>query len=329
MTAYCETCAAIGNVYVNYRMFLLHGDAKYYDVLERTLYNGLISGVSLEGNGFFYPNPLESAGQHARKAWFGCACCPSNICRFIPSVPGYVYAVKDNALYVNLFMPNTMTQKIAGKAVTLTQKTGYPFDGDIEISIDKTALKKEMALKVRIPGWVRGEPVPSDLYAYADDAHPGYSVTVNGVPLPVTGLDKGYFTITRKWKKGDKVVIHFDLEPRVVKAHAEVAADEGRIAVERGPVVYCAEWPDNPGFSVRGTIVNQKPAFRVRHSSDLYGIDKIVTLAQALSYGADGRLVVRDVDLTLIPYYAWCHRGSGEMSVWLPQTVQATIPSGK
>ena len=329
MTAYCETCAAIGNVYVNYRMFLLHGDAKYYDVLERTLYNGLISGVSLEGNGFFYPNPLESAGQHARKAWFGCACCPSNICRFIPSVPGYVYAVKDNALYVNLFMPNTMTQRIAGKAVTLTQKTGYPFDGDIEISIDKTALKKEMALKVRIPGWVRGEPVPSDLYAYADDARPGYSVTVNGVPLPVTGLDKGYFTIARKWKKGDKVVIHFDLEPRVVKAHAEVAADEGRIAVERGPVVYCAEWPDNPGFSVRGTIVNQKPAFRVRHSSDLYGIDKIVTLAQALSYGADGRLVVRDVDLTLIPYYAWCHRGSGEMSVWLPQTVQATIPSGK
>ena len=329
MTAYCETCAAIGNVYVNYRMFLLHGDAKYYDVLERTLYNGLISGVSLEGNGFFYPNPLESAGQHARKAWFGCACCPSNICRFIPSVPGYVYAVKDNALYVNLFMPNTMTQKIAGKAVTLTQKTGYPFDGDIEISIDKTALKKEMALKVRIPGWVRGEPVPSDLYAYADDARPGYSVTVNGVPLPVTGLDKGYFTIARKWKKGDKVVIHFDLEPRVVKAHAEVAADEGRIAVERGPVVYCAEWPDNPGFSVRGTIVNQKPAFRVQHSSDLYGIDQIVTLAQALSYGADGRLVVRDVDLTLIPYYAWCHRGSGEMSVWLPQTVQATIPSGK
>ena len=316
MTAYCETCAAIGNVYVNYRMFLLHGDAKYYDVLERTLYNGLISGVSLEGNGFFYPNPLESAGQHARKAWFGCACCPSNICRFIPSVPGYVYAVKDNA-------------KIAGKAVTLTQKTGYPFDGDIEISIDKTALKKEMALKVRIPGWVRGEPVPSDLYAYADDARPGYSVTVNGVPLPVTGLDKGYFTITRKWKKGDKVVIHFDLEPRVVKAHAEVAADEGRIAVERGPLVYCAEWPDNPGFSVRGTIVNQKPAFRVQHSSDLYGIDQIVTLAQALSYGADGRLVVRDVDLTLIPYYAWCHRGSGEMTVWLPQTVQATIPSGK
>ena len=327
MTAYCETCAAIGNVYVNHRMFLLHGDAKYYDVLERTLYNGLISGVSLEGNGFFYPNPLESAGQHERKAWFGCACCPSNICRFIPSVPGYVYAVKDNALYVNLFMPNTMTQKVAGKEVTLTQKTGYPYDGDIEITIDKTALKREMKLRIRIPGWVRGEAVPSDLYTFADGVKTGYTVTVNGSRIHAVGLEKGYFDITRKWKKGDKVVVHFDLEPRVVAAHAEVAADEGRIAVQRGPVVYCAEWPDNPGFSVRGTIVNRNPTFRVLHSGDLYGVDKIVTPAQTFSYGADGRVVVRDVDLTLIPYYAWCHRGSGEMTVWLPQRVETLVVS--
>jgi DUF1680 family protein len=219
-----------------------------------------------------------------------------------------------------------MTQKVAGKAVTLTQKTGYPYDGDIEITLDKTALKKEMALKVRIPGWVRGEVVPSDLYTFADDIKTGYTVTVNGVAVEGP-IEQGYFTITRKWKKGDKVVVHFDLEPRVVKAHPEVKADEGRIAVERGPVVYCAEWPDNPGFSVRGTIVNQKPTFRVQHSNDLFGVDKIVTRAQALSYGTDGRLVVKDVDLTLIPYYAWCHRGSGEMTVWLPQTVQETLPT--
>jgi DUF1680 family protein len=157
----------------------------------------------------------------------------------------------------------------------------------------------------------------------------GYTVTVNGVPVE-SALEQGYFTITRKWKKGDQVVVHFDMEPRVVKAHAEVKADEGRIAVQRGPVVYCAEWPDNPGFSVRGTIVNQKPTFRVRHSDDLYGLDKIVTPAQTFSYGADGRVAVRDVELTLIPYYAWCHRGSGEMTVWLPQTVQATtVPTGR
>ena len=323
MTAYCETCAAIGNVYVNYRMFLLHGDAKYYDVLERTLYNGLISGVSLEGNGFFYPNPLESAGQHKRQAWFGCACCPSNICRFIPSVPGYIYAVKGNSLYVNLFMPNTMMQKVGGKEITLTQKTGYPYDGDIEITIDKTALKQEMVLRIRIPGWARGEAVPSDLYTFADDVKAGYTVTLNGQRIQAVDLENGYFDITRKWKKGDKVVVHFDMEPRVVKAHEAVKADEGRIAVQKGPVVYCAEWPDNPGFSVRSMIVNQKPTFRVEHSEELYGIDKVVTPAQALSYGADGRLAVKDVDLTLIPYYAWCHRGSGEMTVWLPQRVQA------
>ena len=326
MTAYCETCAAIGNVYVNYRMFLLHGDAKYYDVLERTLYNGLISGVSLEGNGFFYPNPLESAGQHKRQAWFGCACCPSNICRFIPSVPGYVYAVKDNALYVNLFMPNTMTQKVAGKEITLTQQTGYPFDGDVEITIDKTALKQEMALKIRIPGWVRGQAVPSDLYTFADDVQTGYSVTLNGQPVQATGLEQGYFAITRKWKKGDKVVVHFDMEPRVVKAHDAVRADAGRVAVQKGPVVYCAEWPDNPGISVRGTFVSRKPAFRVERSDELFGIDKIVTPAQTLTTSAEGRLVVKDVDLTLIPYYAWCHRGSGEMTVWLPQELRALLP---
>ncbi len=326
MSAYCETCAAIGNVYVNYRMFLLHGDAKYYDVLERTLYNGLISGVSLEGNGFFYPNPLESIGQHQRQAWFGCACCPSNICRFIPSVPGYVYAVKDNALYVNLFMSNTMTQKVGGKAVTLSQKTAYPWNGDVEITIDKTALKKEMALKVRIPGWVRNETVPSDLYTYVDGKRLGYTVTVNGVPVEST-LEQGYFTISRKWKKGDKVEVHFDMEPRVVKAHAEVRADAGRIAVEKGPVVYCAEWPDNPGFSVRSVLMNQAPEFTVAHSGELFGIDKITTSAQTLAFGEDGRLAAKDVDLTLIPYYAWCHRGSGEMTVWLPQDLRATKPS--
>ncbi len=326
MSAYCETCAAIGNVYVNHRMFLLHGESKYYDVLERTLYNGLISGVSLEGNGFFYPNPLESIGQHQRQAWFGCACCPSNIARFIPSVPGYVYAVKDNALYVNLFMPNTMKQKVLGKEVVLSQHTSYPWNGNIDITVDKTALRKEMALKIRIPGWVRGEVVPSDLYKYADGKRLGYTVSLNGEKVEGELVD-GYFVISRKWKKGDKVSVHFDMEPRVVKAHQLVKADQGRISVERGPVVYCAEWPDNPGFSVRSILMNQAPKFGVQHADELFGIEKIYTDAQTLSFGEDGRLATRDVRLTLIPYYAWCHRGSGEMAVWLPQTLRATKPS--
>lgn len=184
MSAYCETCAAIGNVYVNYRLFLLHGDSKYYDVLERTLYNGLISGVSLDGGAFFYPNPLESIGQHQRQPWFGCACCPSNICRFIPSLPGYIYAVKDRNVYVNLFMSNTASLDVAGKAVELTQNTDYPWNGDIAITVDKNRAG-EFAMKIRIPGWVRNKVVPSDLYYYNDNKRPGYTVSVNG--QPVTG----------------------------------------------------------------------------------------------------------------------------------------------
>ena len=325
MSAYCETCAAIGNVYVNYRMFLLHGESKYFDVLERTLYNGLLSGVSLEGNGFFYPNPLESIGQHQRRPWFGCACCPSNICRFIPSVPGYVYAVKGNDLYVNLFMSNTVKHDIGGKSVTVSQQTNYPWDGDIAITVDATKQKKAFGMKVRIPGWVKGQVVPSDLYSFSDSKRLGYSVTVNGEAAGELTED-GYWTIERQWKKGDVVRVHFDMEPRVVKANRRVRADQGRVSVERGPVVYCAEWPDNPGFSVRSLILNQQPEFTVSSSEELYGINKISTDAQTLKFDESGRVVAEDVTLTLIPYYAWCHRGSGEMTVWIPQELRATKP---
>ena len=172
-SAYCETCAAIGNVYFNYRMFLLHGESKYFDVLERTLYNALISGVSLDGGSFFYPNPLECRGAYERQPWFGCACCPSNICRFIPSLPGYVYAVKDDRLYVNLYVSDTATLEVGGKRVDISQETGYPWSGDIDISIDK-APGKEFAMMLRIPGWVRGEVTPGDLYRYADGKDLGY-----------------------------------------------------------------------------------------------------------------------------------------------------------
>ena len=327
MSAYCETCAAIGNVYVNYRLFLLHGDSKYYDVLERTLYNGLISGVSLDGGNFFYPNPLESMGQHQRQAWFGCACCPSNICRFIPSLPGYVYAVKDHALYVNLFMSNTVTQKVAGKSVTLSQKTNYPWDGDIEITIGKTALKEEMTLQIRIPGWVRGKVVPSDLYTYSDNKRLGYTVSVNGNVVQAIDLERGYFSITRKWKKGDKIQIHFDMQPRIVRANNKVEADRGMVAIERGPLVYCAEHPDN-SFDIMGVLMNQEPQFTLG-KSEIAGtpVVTLTTDAQTLSFDKQGRLHTADQRLTLIPYYAWCHRGSGKMRVWMPQDLNATTPS--
>ena len=325
MSAYCETCAAIGNVYVNYRLFLLHGDSKYYDVLERTLYNGLISGVSLDGGGFFYPNPLESIGQHQRQPWFGCACCPSNICRFIPSLPGYIYAVKDRDVYVNLFMSNTADLDVAGKKLVLSQSTRYPWNGDVNIKVDKNNAGK-FTMKIRIPGWVRNQVVPSDLYTYSDGKRLGYTVTLNGTPL--TGeLKDGYFCIDRQWKKGDQVDVHFDMEPRTVKANNKVEADRGRVAVERGPIVYCAEWPDND-FDVLSVFMNRNPKFEVVEKPELlYGINELVTDAQTLGYDDKGRLTTTDVKLTLIPYYSWAHRGSGAMAVWLPQELSASRPT--
>ncbi|WP_321478926.1 glycoside hydrolase family 127 protein [uncultured Bacteroides sp.] len=342
MSAYCETCAAIGNVYLNHRLFLLHGESKYYDVLERTLYNGLISGVSLDGGSFFYPNPLESIGQHQRQPWFGCACCPSNICRFIPSLPGYVYAVHQNDIYVNLFMGNEASLKVQNKKIILKQETNYPWTGDIKLTVSPSR-KQEFSLKIRIPGWVQGSVVPSNLYHFADKKTLGYTIKINGNKA-AGKLEKGYFTIHRRWKKGDSIEIHFDMEPRTVKANSQVEADRGKISIERGPLVYCAEWPDND-FSVLSILVNQKPKFKVMYESDLlssvqdtnkeesskttnkYGVYMIQTDAQTLSYNETGSLVAKNVKLNLIPYYAWAHRGNGEMAVWLPNDLNATRAS--
>lgn len=324
MSAYCETCAAIGFVYVNYRLFLLHGESKYYDALERTLYNGLISGVSLDGGNFFYPNPLESMGQHQRQPWFGCACCPSNICRFIPSVPGYIYAVKDKNLFVNLFISGKATINMAGKTVETEQITKYPYSGDISLVINKNTAGN-FNLKIRIPGWALNKPVPENLYRYSDGKHLGYTIKLNGKQIESELVD-GYFVINKKWAKGDKVDICFDLQPRTVKADDRVEADKGRISIERGPLVYCAEWPDND-FDIFSIFMNQNPKFQVVEKADkLYGITELITDGQILSYDTTGRLTAKDVKLTLIPYYSWNHRGAGKMMVWLPQDLSASRP---
>lgn len=324
MSAYCETCAAIAQVYLNYRLFLLHGESKYYDALERTLYNGVISGISIDGGKFFYPNPLQSMGQHQRQPWFGCACCPSNAARFIPSVPQYVYAVKDDNLYVNLFMGNTANVKVGGKAVEIQQATNYPWDGDVALTVRKASGK--FALNIRIPGWVKGEVVPSDLYTYADGKRLGYTVKVNGTAV-TSELKDGYFVIDRKWKKGDKVEVHFDMEPRIVRANGKVAADKGRVAVERGPLVYCAEWPDNT-CDVLNVLLNQEPRFVSGNKTvENTNVITLTTDAQTLTFGADGRLLTKDERLVLIPYYAWAHRGNGNMTVWIPIDLNATNPA--
>lgn len=335
LTSYNETCAAISMVYLFHRMFLLHGDAKYIDCLERTLYNGVISGMSVDGGRFFYPNPLSSDGKYAfnadntveRQPWFGCACCPSNLCRFIPSFPGYMYAVKDRQLYINLFAGNTATMQVGGKDVVLEQQTSYPWDGDITITIKKNQAKA-FDMLVRIPEWVNGTPVPSDLYQFSDGVKGSYSVKVNG--QPVSGnLEKGYLVINRQWKKGDVVSVHFDMPVRTITAHEKVKADEGRIAVERGPLVYCAEGADNQGFSIFNFLMPQQPQFAVSDQQingkrDVnFSVKAISVRGKAVEQDAQGNPTVKDATLTMIPYYAWNHRGPGLMEVWMPRSIKA------
>lgn len=323
LTAYNETCAAIAMVYFNQRMFMLHGDSKYIDCLERTLYNGVISGMSIDGGKFFYPNPLASDGKYKfnadntieRQPWFGCACCPSNLCRFIPSVPGYMYAVKDNSVYVNLFSDNTSTISVGKGKVVLREKTMYPWNDDVRIDVVSNSAGK-FNMKIRIPGWLRNKVVPSDLYFYDDSIKLNYSVSVNGKKVDGQ-IDNGYLTIDRKWKKGDNIDIHFDMKPRLVKANANVYDDYGRVAVERGPLVYCAEWADND-FDVFHFILNKNTAFTVNDKPKLLGGIKEVT-ANGLVFTTDdnGKVSVDNKIITLIPYYAWCHRGPGKMIVWM------------
>lgn len=337
MTAYNETCAAISMVYLFERMFLLHGDSKYIDCLERTLYNGVISGMSMDGGRFFYPNPLSSDGKYAfnadnnttRQPWFGCACCPSNLCRFIPSVPGYLYGVKDNNIFVNLFAANVSTIKVNGKDVMLEETTEYPWDGDIKITVKKSNAKNANLL-IRIPGWARNQVVPSDLYQFADKETPSYSVTVNGKAVEADlSANKGYLPV-KNIRKGDVVRIHFDMPVRTVIANQKVADDKSKVAVERGPLVYCAEAADNNGEPVLRAVMGKKPTFNVvdnysiqnteTKNAQAFTVKAIKTEGQILNDSADG-ISLKNCTLTLIPYYAWNHRGANQMNVWFYQNL--------
>ena len=337
MTAYNETCAAISMVYLFERMFLLHGDSKYIDCLERTLYNGVISGMSMDGGRFFYPNPLSSDGKYAfnadnnttRQPWFGCACCPSNLCRFIPSVPGYLYGVKDNNIFVNLFAANVSTIKVNGKDVILEETTEYPWDGDIKITVKKSNAKNANLL-IRIPGWARNQVVPSNLYQFADKETPSYSVTVNGKAVEADlSANKGYLPV-KNIRKGDVVRIHFDMPVRTVIANQKVADDKSKVAVERGPLVYCAEAADNNGEPVLRAVMGKKPTFNVvdnysiqnteTKNAQAFTVKAIKTEGQILNDNADG-ISLKNCTLTLIPYYAWNHRGANQMNVWFYQNL--------
>jgi uncharacterized protein len=326
LTAYNETCASVGNDFWNQRLFLLHGDAKYVDVLERTLYNGLISGVSLDGKSFFYQNPLESNGRQGRSPWFGVACCPGNITRFVASVPGYMYALGDDVLYVNLFAGSTAEVPIGDRKIKIAQETRYPWDGRVKMMINPSR-PGAFAIKVRIPGWARGQPVPSDLYRFAKTVNEPVTLTVDGQAVPVE-LDKGYVTITREWKSGDVIDLNLPMPVRRIIANTQVAADRGRVALQRGPLVYAAEWPDNASHKVRNLLLSDSDNLTASFEPALLnGVEVVKGKAVALAYDAAGKVVRTKQEFIAIPYYSWANRGKGPMLVWIPDSESAAKPS--
>lgn len=326
MAAYAETCAAIANVYWNNRMFLLHGDSKYIDVLERTLYNGLVSGISLSGNKFFYPNPLASMGQHPRRDWYDCACCISNMTRFLPSVPGYVYAQNNNDIYVNLFMSNTSDIKLPVGKVNLAQTTEYPWQGTVNLQVNPEK-SSEFAVKVRVPGWATGKPVPGNLYQFMDELKKPVLITVNGKRVDYK-MEKGYAVLKRKWNKGDKVVIDLPMEARKVIAHENVKDDKGRFALQRGPIVYCLEWADNKDSLVQNLMIDKNaPVNAVFKEDMLSGVTLLTTqgVSAKRQLNTDA-LLKTEQQVVAIPYYSWANRGTGEMMVWVPYEESAAKP---
>jgi len=311
-SAYLETCAAIANAFWNERMFLLHGDARYLDVLERVIYNGFLSGVSITGDRFFYPNPLEcdgkskfNIGSAERAPWFGCSCCPVNDVRFIPEIASYIYAAREKELFVNLFIGGTAKLNLGGTTLEIKQTTRYPRDGTVAIMFNPSA-PADFTLNLRIPGWARNEPVPSDLYHYDDGLKPRIKLAVNGKTQPLR-LEKGFAQLKRTWKAGDEVTLEMEMPVRRVVAHPRVKADRNRFACERGPLVFCAEGADNGG-RVLGKVLAGKMRYATEWDPNVLG--GLVTIK--VTAAGTGQT------LTCIPYYAWCHRGANEMRVWFP-----------
>lgn len=329
MSAYNETCASISNVYWNHRLFLLHGDTKYLDVMERTLYNALLSGISLEGTRFFYPNPLASVGQHERAEWFGCACCPGNVTRFMASVPGYVYAVKGDELFVNLYASNEAKLSLNNKNFRLVQETDYPWNGTIRLTLHPESEAMQMTLNLRIPGWAEGRPLASDLYHYLNNEPVQINVKVNGEAVPLK-LKNGFAQIQRRWHSNDIVELSLPMVIRRVVAHDSVKADIGRVALERGPIVFCAEWPDHEGGHVRHLLLPDDANLTTEFFSErLNGIQVIRGKAAGYYLDENEKLEKREQALLAIPYYAWAHRGKGEMTVWLARDEKTVQPVGQ
>lgn len=316
LTAYNETCAAIGDVSWNQRMFLLTGDSKYYDVIERSLYNGLISGISLDGDEFFYPNPLEADGKYTfnqgaltRSSWFDCSCCPTNLVRFIPSIPNLIYATKESNVYVNLYASNNADVIVNKNNVHLSQETNYPWTGAVKLIVNPEQASS-FTLKLRIPGWARNQVMPGDLYQYMGNQLPSAVIKVNGKEVP-NAMNQGYVDIARKWRKGDVVELNLPMSVRRVVASDKVQQDKNQVALEYGPIVYCIEGTDNNNNTFSMRLPDQAP-LTVRFDETLLGGVNVVNGNVPLDRGGEQAM-------TAIPYYVWSNRGVSTMKVWLPR----------
>lgn len=327
-TAYNETCAAIANVFWNERMFLLHGDSKYIDVLEKTLYNGLISGIGLDGKSFFYTNAMQVTNhfnnndvEASRSGWFECSCCPTNLVRLIPSVPGYVYAQQDNNVYANLFISGTSELVVEKNNVEIVQQNNYPWNGDLSFTINPSKTT-EFNFKVRIPGWAQNAAIPSDLYQFKNNSDKKIIIKINGQQTDYT-IEKGYAVLNRKWKKADIVEVVLPMEVRRVIANKMIAEDNGKIALQMGPIIYCAEWVDNDKRT-SNIILPSNADFTTEYKPDLLnGINVLKTNIEKVEVDSvNNKIETVSKPFVAIPYYAWANRGKGEMTIWLNEKIK-------
>ena len=330
LEAYDETCAAVGNVLFNYRMFMAEKDGKYIDVAEVALYNNVLAGVNLEGNRFFYVNPLEANGRRAfnqglkgRAPWFGTACCPSNLARLIPQIPGMMYAHTDDDIYCTFYGGTSATIPLGRGNVGIRQETGYPFDETVSLTVSPEKASQKFALHLRIPTWAGDRFVPGKLYSYVNRQPAAWDVTVNGKKVKAK-VDKGFAVIDRKWEKGDRVELHLPMGVMYSKAIDKVEADRGRLCITRGPLVYCAEAVDNASAPASYVISPTEENAVIRKGEGLMkDIDFITVSAHSIQNHGDTKL-------TLVPYYAWNNRTDGAMIVWLAATdevAHAAMPS--
>jgi len=320
--AYCETCASVGMVFWNQRMNALTGESKYIDVLERSLYNGALDGLSLSGDRFFYGNPLASRGQHARREWFGTACCPSNIARLVASLGDYVYARNDNGIWINLFVGSETKQRFGKTDVVIKQQTNYPWDGKVKLNIDPVK-KSKFKIYIRVPGWSKAQPVPGDTY-FAN-----FSVIQSLLPVSVNGkgieyeMENGYIVINREWKKGDVVEWEFNMNPHLITSRREIKQNDDRVAIQRGPLVYCVEGADNNGKAWNIVLPENTALEPLDYKVLDESVIALTATVPAISIAADGySLNTEQKKITAIPYYTWANRGKNEMQVWLPTKIK-------